>query len=430
MATKLSDKSVRDLATPDTGNRITYDTDVAGFGVRVTSAGARAFILNYRVGGRERRITIGSFPDWSVSAAREHAKGLKRRIDQGQDPMGERHEERAAPTIDTLADRFEAEHLAKRRAATQKDYRSILKLHIRPKLGRIKVADLRHSDVERMHREVAKTAPYRANRTVAVLSRMLSLSVKWEMRGDNPAKGIEREPEEKRERFLSPAEIAKLGEALAAHPERTSCNAVRLLLLTGARRGEMLSATWAQFDLSKGVWTKPSAATKQAKEHRIPLSAPALAILTTMRADADADCPFVFPGRSVTDTNGVTTWYPLTEIKRVWLAVCVKAGLAEQVEQKTAAGAVVKDGKGQPVIVWQSTVRLHDLRHSYASILASSGLSLPIIGALLGHTQAATTQRYAHLLDDPLRAATERVGAMVTGAGTACADVVPMRRGA
>jgi integrase len=305
-----------------------------------------------------------------------------------------------------------------------------LKLHIRPKLGRIKVADLRHSDVERMHREVAKTAPYQANRTVAVLSKMLSLAVKWEMRGDNPAKGIEREPEEKRERFLSPAEIAKLGEALAAHPERTSCNAVRLLLLTGARRGEMLSATWAQFDLSKGVWTKPSAATKQAKEHRIPLSAPALAILTTMRADADADCPFVFPGRSVTDTNGVTTWHPLTEIKRVWQAACAKAGLAEQVEQKTAAGAVVKDAKGQPVIVWQSTVRLHDLRHCFASLLASSGLSLPIIGALLGHTQAATTQRYAHLLDDPLRAATERVGAMVTGAGTACADVVPMRRGA
>jgi len=338
--------------------------------------------------------------------------------------MKERHEERAAPTVDALADRFVAEHLPKRRAATQRDYKSILRLHIRPKLGKLKVAELRHTDIERLHRELAKTAPYSANRSVAVLSKMLALAIKWEMRGDNPARGIEREPEERRERFLSPVEIIKLGEALMAHRERTSANAIRLLLLTGARRGELLSATWTQFDLQKGVWTKPSAATKQKKEHVVPLSAPALTILAEVHAAADPDCPFVFPGKRITDAKGVVTWHPLTEVRKVWISVCKAAGLAAHVQQKDADGKLVKDKAGDPVMVWQPTARLHDLRHSYASILASAGLSLPIIGRLLGHTQAATTNRYAHLMDDPLRAATERVGAVVTGSVQTSAELV------
>ena len=430
MAKGFSEKDVQALPAPAAGNKITYDGEVAGFGVRVTKAGARAFIVNYRAKGFERRITIGSYPDWSVSAARDEAKKIKREVDGGGDPMQDRHEERAAPTVDALAERFVAEHLSKRRVATQSDYASILKLHIRPKLGKIKVADLRHKDVEKLHREVAATAPYRANRAVAVLSKMMSLAIKWEMRADNPARGIERAPEERRECFLTPAEIAKLAEALIAHPERTSANALRLLLLTGARKGELLSATWSQFDLARGVWTKPSAATKQNKLHRVPLSAAAQTILTEMQTKADPECPFVFPGIATTDKAGRVTWQPLTEVRKVWIGCCKTAGLATLTEQKTATGKIVKGVDGKPIMVWQPTVRIHDLRHSYASILASSGLSLPIIGALLGHTQAATTARYAHLLDDPLRAATERVGALVTGAGQVGAEVVPMRRGA
>jgi integrase len=424
MAQLLDKDVVDDLEPPADGNRITYDTEVKGFGVRVTSAGAKAFILNYRAGGRERRFTIGSYPDWKVKAARDEAKALKRRIDRGEDPMGDRHAERAAPTMDDLADRFVDEHLAKRRPATQTDYKSILALYVRPQLGKVKVADVRHADIERLHRTVAKTAPYRANRTVAVLSKMMSLAVKWEMRTDNPARGIERAPEEKRERFLTPAEIARLAEALAAHKERTTANAIRLLLLTGARRGEMLGARWSEFDLAAGVWVKPSAHTKTKKEHRVPLSAPALALLTAMRAEADIekkrghDPEFVF-----TSADGK----PLVEPKRAWLSVCRAAGLAVQVEKNDAKGKPVKGADGKPAMVWQSTVRIHDLRHTYASILASSGLSLPIIGALLGHTQAATTQRYAHLMDDPLRAATERVGAVVTGGVGATGNVVQLR---
>jgi len=228
----------------------------------------------------------------------------------------------------------------------------------------------------------------------AVLAKMLALAVKWELRADNPARGIERAPEERRERFLTPAEIARLGDVLAEHLERTSANAVRLLLLTGSRRGEVLGATWDQFDLSAGTWTKPAATTKQAKLHRVPLSAAARALLSGMRAEADQEdarrakygmpaIPFLFPGKET---------QPLREIKHFWGAVCRKAGI--------------------------TGVRVHDLRHTFASILASSGLSLPIIGALLGHTQASTTNRYSHLLDDPLRAAAERAGAVITGAGS------------
>jgi integrase len=398
VAVQLTDKLVKALPTPERGNRITRDTDVRGLGVRVTSAGARAWVFNYRAAGVERRMTFGSCDAWPIRRARERAKELRRLVDAGQDPMADRHAERAAPTVNDLADRFEAEHLPRKRPATARDYRGLLRDIIRPALGNKKVADLRHADVERMHREVVGRAPYRANRAAAVLSKMLALAVKWEMRADNPARGIERAPEQRRERFLTPAEIARLSDALAVHPERTSANAVRLLLLTGARKGETLGARWQDFDLAAGIWVKPAATTKQAKLHRVPLSAPALELLTTMRAEADREnerwqrdglppIEHLFPGAG---------GRALGDIKHFWASVCRAAGL--------------------------EGVRVHDLRHSYASVLASAGLSLPIIGALLGHTQAATTQRYAHLLDDPLRAATERAGAIIAGAGARGVD--------
>jgi Arm DNA-binding domain len=169
------------------GNRVVYDIETKGFGLRTTAAGAKSFVLNYRAaGGRERRLTIGSFPDWTVKQARAEAKKLKRAIDGGSDPMADRQANLAAPTVNTLADRFERDELPKRRAATRRDYAGILRLYIRPHLGALKVADVRHADVEHLHRRIAATAPYRANRTVAVLSKLFSPAMKWEMRGDNP----------------------------------------------------------------------------------------------------------------------------------------------------------------------------------------------------------------------------------------------------
>jgi integrase len=249
---------------------------------------------------------------------------------------------------------------------------------------------------------------------VEVVRKAFNLAIRWGWRADNPASGVHRNPEEKRARYLSDTELVRLCKALAAHPERTSANAIKLLMITGARRSEVLTARWEMFDLDAGVWVKPSAHTKQRKAHRVPLSAPAVQLLTDLRTTANAMAattgaavsPYVFPGR-----NG----RPITDLKRTWLSVCRAAGLAERIEKPAADGSVVKAENGEPVIAWRATARLHDLRHTYASILASHGLSLPIIGALLGHTQPQTTARYAHLLDDPLRAATEHVGARVAG---------------
>jgi integrase len=404
MAERLTDGVVRDLAAPASGNKITYDDDVKGFGVRITTAGAKAFVLNYRAAGRERRITIGSFPDWTVKAAREHAKGLKRQIDVGEDPMAERHDQRAEKTIDHLCDIFETEHLPSRRASTREDYVSLIRLYVRPRLGKMKMSAVRHSDIAALHREIAKRAPYRANRLHAVLSTMMGVAIKEGWREDNPCQGVEKAHEEKRERFLSPAEIARLADALAAHTEKVSANAIRLLMLTGARRGEALAMEWGQVDLASGVWTKPSAHTKQRKVHRVPLSAPALQLLSGIKETADPECPYVFPSVKTSHPGkGAAGYQHLVEIKRTWSSVCAAAKL--------------------------SGVRLHDLRHSFASVLVSSGLSLPIIGALLGHTQSSTTHRYAHLADDPLRAATERAGAIISGAGAGRAEIVPIQGG-
>ena len=259
------------------------------------------------------------------------------------------------------------------------------------------------TDIDALHAEVSATRPVRANRMIEVVRKAFNLALRWGWRADNPATGVHRNPEEKRARYLSADEILRLSEALAAHPEKTSANAIRLLMLTGARRSEVLGARWDTFDLEAGVWVKPSAHTKQRKEHRVPLSAASVALIKEMKPDASG--PYVFPG-----VDGK----PLTDIKRTWLSVCRRAGLAEETPKRTRGGNVILSKDDKPLMNWRATARIHDLRHTYASILASEGSSLPIIGALLGHTQPQTTARYAHLLDDPLRAATERVGSLMT----------------
>jgi len=233
-----------------------------------------------------------------------------------------------------------------------------------------------------------------ANRTLAVLSRMLSLSIRWGWRTDNPARGTERNQEQKRTRYLSQPEIKALTAALAILPDRQAANVFRLMLLTGCRKGEALSARWSQFDLFGGRWIKPGSTTKQKTEHRVPTSAATVALLGGIDRRSD----YVFPGQIAGQYR--------QEVKAQWENICAAAGLVDEAGEKT--------------------VRMHDLRHTYASVLVSAGLSLPIIGALLGHTQLGTTARYAHLMDDPLRQATDRAAAIVTGA--AGADIIDLTR--
>ena len=236
------------MPVPKKGNRVTYDNEVTGFGARVTAGGARSFILNYRTrSGRERRYTIGQCGDWSTTAARNEAKRLRRLVDEGGDPLADLEAEREAPTVADLCDRFEAEHLPRKRASTAADYGRILRNHIRPHFGaHIKVREVEFAHIDALHRKITKGGHhYRANAAVRVASKMFALAVRWAMRPDNPCKHVERNQETKRKRYLSGDELKRLTQALAAHPDKQTANTIRLLLLTGARRGEVLAAKWA-----------------------------------------------------------------------------------------------------------------------------------------------------------------------------------------
>jgi integrase len=401
---KLSYAAVRKALPPTQGQLFLWDTEIKGFGLRITKAGAKSFVLDYRADGRQRRITLGGYPDWTVQAARAAAKALKRDVDQGHDPMGDRHALREAPTIQDLWERYRLEKLPKKAARSQSDEQSMWEKIILPRLGKLRVADVKFSELDDLHRDITRIrqTPVRANRVIEVLRGAFNLAIRWHWRQDNPAKGIQKNSEEKRERYLSKPEIIGLARALDQHHEVTSANAIKLLMLTGARRGEVLTARWDMFDLENGIWTKPSAHTKQRRIHRVPLNGPAVALLRSMHFEAKSE--FAFEG-----TDGK----PLTDIKRTWLSVCKAAGLVRKVEQRNRSGKVMLDDDGNPMLIDEPTVRIHDLRHSFASILVSAGASLPLIGQLLGHTQVQTTHRYAHLFDSPMRDAAEAVGAFV-----------------
>jgi integrase len=400
----LTEAVIKRLPRPRKGNKVYRDDVVLGFGCRVTAAGARAYVLNYTTkSGRERRITIGGCDDWAATGARAKARELRREIDNGGDPLGDIEAERGAPTMVDLIERFEDEHLPRKRPGTAADYRRMLNNHIRPHFGtHTKIADVRFEDVDRLHRKITKAGHlHRANRVVAVLSRMFSLGARWGMCEGNPCRHIERNHEAKRKRYLTADELGRLIEALNKHSDQSTANIFRLLLLTGARRGEVLSARWADLDLSAGLWTKPASTTKQAQEHQVPLSAPARLLLSEIREAQARKHPkkplgeYVFPGNG--DARHVVN------IKRAWRSICKAAKI--------------------------SGLRIHDLRHSFASHLVSGGASLPLIGALLGHSNPVTTHRYSHLFDDPQRAAVERVGAIITGAGQPTQEPAKRRRG-
>jgi integrase len=290
-----------------------------------------------------------------------------------------------------LCTRFERDYLPRKRPSTQRVYRQQIRTDILPAFGKMKVAAVTHADADGLHHRLSARAPTDANRTIAVLSRMFSLAIRWGWRAGNPCKGVERNQENKRHRYLTHTEIARLSEALAGLRDQSAANAVRLLLLTGARQGELLAARWADIDLEAKIWAKPASTTKQATLHRVPLSEAACRVLAQMRKQADDDADWIFPARG----GGHRP-----HVNEAWIK---------------ARKAAKLDG-----------LHLHDLRHTFASTLASAGLSLPVIGALLGHSTPVTTHRYAHLFDDPLRAATERASAILTG--TKPAEIVPLNK--
>jgi integrase len=372
---------------------------IAGFAVRCQRRD-KVYMLKTRVNGRIRRFTIGKHGDpWTPDMARKEASAIKSAIAAGKDPAAERDAAKSAPTIRDVAEMFLTEHVeAKLRPKTAASYMDLFNRLILPKLGRHLAANVTEADLATFHHGMRGT-PRQANLCIAVASKMFAWAETrgYRPRGSNPCVGIERFKEGKRERFLSTAEFGRLGATLAesergeAQEDAFVIAAIRLLVFTGARLGEVLSLKWDYVDFERGMLNLPESKTGSKTIH---LNAPALQILSDLGRVEDN--PFVFPGRR--------KGRALVNIQRPWEHIRKRAGL--------------------------EGVRLHDLRHSYASVAVAGGGSLPMIGKLLGHAQSATTERYAHLADDPVRQVNEDAGRAIEAAMALDknSDVVKLRQ--
>jgi integrase len=368
----LTVKTIARLKPPKTGSTIIYDNEISGFGVRIFASGAVSFALNYSFQRQERRIALGRYPVMNLAQARIKALKFKSQIADGIDPLEDRREDREAPTVlDLRLDYLERHARPYKRPSSIRDDQRMLDI-VAGALGKKRVDAVTRRDIESLHQQFQAT-PYRANRILALLHKMFRLAVQWEWRTDNPCSGIQKFHEDKRVRRLDPDEMSRFAAALDAYEKRGPeakriVDAIRLIMLTGSRKSEVLKATWDQFDLSRGIWSKPSHETKQRRLETIPLNEAAWNLVRSLERDG----PLLFPGRK--------EGQPIAELKWSWSEICKLAKI--------------------------KNLRVHDLRHHFASELVNSGASLYLVGKLLGHSQPSTTQRYAHADDDPLRKAT------------------------
>jgi integrase len=406
MLGQVTKRSV-DALKPARAEYFLWDEKLAGFGVRVQTTGARSYVVKYRAGsGRgapTRRVTLGAVGKLTPDEARKLARTTLGAVANGADPAALKAAERRAATLKEVAELFLAEHAeAKRKPSTAGHYRDVLERLVLPTLGSRKIEKVTVADVAKLHTKM-KDHPYQANRIIAVVGSLYSFAGKRHIvpPGFNPARGIEKYPEKGRERFLGTQELTRLGDAIrkaetvglpyvvdetkptAKHAPRKknrrtviglhAAAAIRLLILTGARLREILHLKWEHVDIERGMLLLPDSKTGK---KAIVLNAPALQLLAHLpRIGA-----YVIAGQNAgTKGDG-----PRADLKRPWQAIAKAAKL--------------------------SGVRIHDLRHTHASVGAGAGLGLPIIGKLLGHAHATTTTRYAHLDADPLRKASEHIG--------------------
>tara|TARA_R110002072_G_scaffold13135_8_gene55515 strand:+ start:1418 stop:2587 length:1170 start_codon:yes stop_codon:yes gene_type:complete len=353
-----------------------WDDRLIGFGVRISSSGRKSYLIKYRIGSgksaRQRKYTIGrQGSPWTPESARKEALRLLTEISQGEDPSGERKEKRQQATFADLADRYLRDHaFPKKKLSSATEDKRMLDRVLLPAFANRAVAEITRSDIERFHTSRHKT-PSTANRHLSLLSKMFNLAERWGLREDrtNPCYGIEKYKERPRQRFLSLEEVKRLGSTLDGL-ESDGENAfgiaiIRLLVFTGARKGEIIALEWSEIDFDNHLINKKDSKTG-AKTIFLPPSGESI-----LRDIPKLDEKWVFPAM-----KGGRHFQGLT---KVWLRIRKEAGLPN--------------------------VRIHDLRHTFASMAAASGASLPMIGKMLGHTQHQTTQRYAHLVDDAVHAA-------------------------
>ncbi|MBF0308911.1 MAG: site-specific integrase [Magnetococcales bacterium] len=412
MAVKLT-KRMLDATVSGEQDAYLFDSEVTGFGVKITPTGRKVFICQYRATNQKKRVTIGVYGSpWTVDLARQEAVRLLGIVAEGGDPAADKAQAKNSPTMAELCDTFLQEGVADQKASTVAIERGYVARHVKPLLGSKRADQVTKADIQRLMVAIAegktavdeKTGPrgraivtggkVTANRVVALLGGVFTFAIERGLRANNPAHGLKKYPEQKRERFLSGEELARLGEALREAEQEgvnpTAIAALRLLLLTGMRRGEVLTLQWSHVDFERSCLRLPDSKTGAKAVH---LGAAALELLAGLpRIHGE---PFVFPGS--------IPGQPLVGLPRVWLKIRDRAGLSD--------------------------VRIHDTRHGFASVGVTSGMGLPIIGALLGHTQASTTQRYAHLSADPLKLAADRISGTIAAALNGDkAEVIPLKK--
>jgi integrase len=404
---KITKRTVDGLLVPRGGREcVLWDSEIKGFGIRARRGGTKTYILHYRAGkGRAaplRKITIGKHGSpWTPDTARIEAKRLMGQVAGGGDPCRDRAIEKKAMAFSELCDLYLVEGTAHKKPSTIRNDKARIEHHIKPLIGRKRVDAVTRGDIERLLVDVkGGTSARRQTRSekrragglpkggagaaaqcVTLVSTILTFAVKRGLRQENPARGIKKPPVRKMERFLSDEEISRLSATLEAEAASSGnpypSGAIRLLLLTGCRRGEILNLIWTHVDFEMQCLRLPDSKTGS---KIVYLNKPALELLQHLPRIVGN--PYVIAGSRAAS--------PLYGLDKIWYRVRGAAGL--------------------------SNVRLHDLRHSFASVGISGGLSLPLIGALLGHKHPTTTARYAHLSAHPIRVANEAVGARLAAA--------------
>jgi integrase len=372
--TKLTKRAI-DALKPRDADYFAWDDELRGFGVRVMPKGAKTFMVQYRAAGRTRRVKIGRYGVLTADEARAKAKTLLGEVADGDNPADLVKDYRKSPTVREVCERFLRDHVDVRlKPSTQYDYRNVVRKIVIPAFGTRKIVDITRADIADFHHG-NRAVPYRANRILCLLSKMFNLAEVWGLRrdGSNPCRHVAKYPEKRRERFLSASELIRLGEVLAnGEADGTESPQVvaafRLLILTGCRMREIQFLKWEYITATHIML--PDSKTGARK---VPLPPTALDVLRALpRAPGN---PHVIAG--AVDGQAVT------DLEKPWRRIRAAAGL--------------------------EGVRIHDLRHTYASNAVMAGLSIPLVGKILGHTQIQTTMRYAHLADEPVREAADKV---------------------
>lgn len=372
MSQKLTKRLIESIKLIPGQEILVWDSELKGFGVRVFPTGRRTYFIQYRnQAGRTRRQKIGQHGVIPADLARDEAKKLLGDICRGDDPSAIRKGNKSMLTFAEFTEEYKSYAKNDKKEKTYKEELKLLNSILLKRFGSCPLDKITTRDFQQLHHDY-RSRTYQANRIWSLLHRMYNLAIEWERVSYNPVSKVKKYKEEKRNRWLNEEELKRLYKVLKSYRDQKVANFICLLLLTGSRKNEALKATWDQIDFKKAVWTKPSHNTKQSKTEHNPLSPQAIELLKKMKKESRDGENFLFPGK----TPGTY----LKDPKKAWASICKQAKL--------------------------ENMHIHDLRHTYASHLVSSGLSLSIVGKLLGHTQASTTQRYAHLADEPLRKAT------------------------